>query len=124
KDICGEALSVAAGPFKKGGEAIAAFVEAQALLYFLNRERTRQAGADSPSVLELLEKHQSDLRNWILKGFVKEHRHCDLSQIGTELLPSFQARMTCPGTAIALSITQILMFYIQTDVNPDTSPTV
>src|SRR3546814_13274578 len=29
KDVCGEALSVAAGPFKKGGEAISAFVRSE-----------------------------------------------------------------------------------------------
>src|SRR3546814_6461024 len=54
KDVCGEALSVAAGPFKKGGEAISAFVEAQALLYVLNRNDAAGRSEEHTSELQSL----------------------------------------------------------------------
>lgn len=116
-DLSGEAISVAAGTVPMGGDAINAFIHAQAKLFVLNRD-VDEAGKALSAVLQ---RHEQDLLHWVKHGIINQHPNCDLSLIGQEFLVTTLQRANCPATAISLSIARTLRHYLGDDHGYKTS---
>lgn len=107
-DISGPTISLAAGTVPLAGDAVNAFIQAQAELFVLNRD----IDAHGMPIEDVLDQHENALKHWVKYGVVPSHPRCDLSRIGADILVTESQRLYCPATAVSLSIVRTLRHFL------------
>ncbi|OXR48593.1 hypothetical protein PuT2_11505 [Pusillimonas sp. T2] len=115
-DLSGPTISLAAGTLAYAGDAVNAFIHAQANLFVLNRD----VDAPGKPLEHVLDHHEKELLNWVKYGVISAHPTCDLSIIGQDVLTTEQERIGCPATAVSLSIVRTLRHFLRSSITSAT----